>query len=225
MRGPRQTRLVHPKSSAYLLHSMMLPPRACAAFSGRILKRAPSGKPFGAGKSGPCRPGFPGIPDVLGDVAQLVRALPCHGRGRGFEPRRPRHKNPTKSRVYGKWQNQDTTARVLERVLKVLAPFFLLAFPLSKGADEGAASAFFLPASKTIVITRLLASRFVAEIARVYPPPSSHLPQARRTNPENPFHVLLIRWRLQHRGSPHHGLENSAAGSIFMLLPWHTWPI
>ena len=28
---------------------------------------------------------------VSGDVAQLVRALPCHGRGRGFEPRRPRH--------------------------------------------------------------------------------------------------------------------------------------
>ena len=28
-----------------------------------------------------------------GDVAQLVRALPCHGRGRGFEPRRPRHKS------------------------------------------------------------------------------------------------------------------------------------
>ncbi len=27
----------------------------------------------------------------VGDVAQLVRALPCHGRGRGFEPRRPRH--------------------------------------------------------------------------------------------------------------------------------------
>jgi hypothetical protein len=27
----------------------------------------------------------------MGDVAQLVRALPCHGRGRGFEPRRPRH--------------------------------------------------------------------------------------------------------------------------------------
>jgi hypothetical protein len=27
----------------------------------------------------------------FGDVAQLVRALPCHGRGRGFEPRRPRH--------------------------------------------------------------------------------------------------------------------------------------
>jgi hypothetical protein len=30
--------------------------------------------------------------DMSGDVAQLVRALPCHGRGRGFEPRRPRHK-------------------------------------------------------------------------------------------------------------------------------------
>jgi hypothetical protein len=27
----------------------------------------------------------------LGDVAQLVRALPCHGRGRWFEPSRPRH--------------------------------------------------------------------------------------------------------------------------------------
>jgi hypothetical protein len=26
-----------------------------------------------------------------GDVVQLVRMLPCHGRGRGFEPRRPRH--------------------------------------------------------------------------------------------------------------------------------------
>ena len=82
----------HSESPVFLLHSMMLPPRACAAFSGRILKRVPSGKPFGARKSRPYRPGFPGIPDVLGDVAQLVRALPCHGRGRGFEPRRPRHK-------------------------------------------------------------------------------------------------------------------------------------
>ncbi|SRR5579883_440959 len=27
-----------------------------------------------------------------GDVVQLVRMLPCHGRGRGFEPRRPRHR-------------------------------------------------------------------------------------------------------------------------------------
>ena len=35
-----------------------------------------------------------------GDVAQLVRALPCHGRGRGFEPRRPRH---TFQMTYGKY--------------------------------------------------------------------------------------------------------------------------
>jgi hypothetical protein len=29
---------------------------------------------------------------IKGDVVQLVRMLPCHGRGRGFEPRRPRHR-------------------------------------------------------------------------------------------------------------------------------------
>ena len=28
---------------------------------------------------------------MVGGVAQLVRALPCHGRGYGFEPRRSRH--------------------------------------------------------------------------------------------------------------------------------------
>src|SRR5215472_17509737 len=27
----------------------------------------------------------------VGDVVQLVRTLPCHGRGREFESRRPRH--------------------------------------------------------------------------------------------------------------------------------------
>ena len=46
---------------------------------------------------------------LFGDVAQLVRALPCHGRGRGFEPRRPRHdskrfrimRDPKKTEVVG----------------------------------------------------------------------------------------------------------------------------
>ncbi len=41
-----------------------------------------------------------------GDVAQLVRALPCHGRGRGFEPRRPRHKPKNNQ---GLWLYQKVT--------------------------------------------------------------------------------------------------------------------
>ena len=54
-------------------------------------------------------------------------------------------------------------------MLEVLAPLLLCAVLPFEGAEEGAESAFLLPASNTIVITRLLASRFVAEIARVYP--------------------------------------------------------
>ncbi len=64
-------------------------------------------------------------------------------------------------------KNQEAPPRVLERVLKVLAPFLLFDFPLREGAGEGAESAFLSPASRTIFITRSLASRFVAETARV----------------------------------------------------------
>jgi hypothetical protein len=51
-------------------------------------------------------------------------------------------------------------------VLERSAPFFVVHFAPSEGADEGTES-FFLPASNTISMTRLLASRFLAEIARV----------------------------------------------------------
>ena len=34
------------------------------------------------------------LPRLVGGVAQLVRALPCHGRGYGFEPRHSRHSSP-----------------------------------------------------------------------------------------------------------------------------------
>jgi hypothetical protein len=67
----------------------------------------------------------------------------------------------------------DPRHQALPRVLKVLAPFSCLALPPESAESDlfasfkGAESAFFLPASKTIVMTRSLASRFVAEIARV----------------------------------------------------------
>ena len=52
-------------------------------------------------------------------------------------------------------------------MLERSAPFFVLPSAPFEGAGEGAESAF-LPASNTISITLLLASRLVAEIARVY---------------------------------------------------------
>ena len=57
---------------------------------------------------------------------------------------------------------------MLERVLRFLAPFLLSVFLPREGAEAGAGSASFFPASNTIVMTRLLASRLVAEMARVY---------------------------------------------------------
>jgi hypothetical protein len=46
----------------------------------------PKGRPFKSDSAHhPCATPF------SGDVVQLVRTLPCHGRGREFESRRPRH--------------------------------------------------------------------------------------------------------------------------------------
>ena len=52
-------------------------------------------------------------------------------------------------------------------MLERSAPFFVFPFAPFEGAEEGAESTF-LPASNTISITLLLASRLVAETARVY---------------------------------------------------------
>jgi hypothetical protein len=47
---------------------------------------------------------------ACGGVAQLVRALACHARGRGFEPRRSRQIN---QRLSGKFSNRGKTPGVL----------------------------------------------------------------------------------------------------------------
>src|SRR5438552_15220412 len=46
----------------------------------------PKGRPFKSDSAHHCD-----APPFSGDVVQLVRTLPCHGRGREFESRRPRH--------------------------------------------------------------------------------------------------------------------------------------
>ena len=48
----------------------------------------------------------------LGDVVQLVRTLPCHGRGREFESRRPRHSFSESSTV----QQPGKTCHFLGRI-------------------------------------------------------------------------------------------------------------
>ena len=57
---------------------------------------------------------------------------------------------------------KEVPPRVLERVLRSLAPFLLSVFLRREGAEEGAGSASFFPASNTIVITRLLASQMLS---------------------------------------------------------------
>jgi hypothetical protein len=65
----------------------------------------------------------------------LVRALPCHGRGRGFEPRRPRHK-PKKTS--GLRLTKDVTGLVNTYVLEMpAARFWTLSGELHRRMFEG----------------------------------------------------------------------------------------
>src|SRR6266851_4303959 len=49
-----------------------------------------------------------------GDVVQLVRTLPCHGRGRGFESRRPRHSFQPLAEKFDSpaWEQKGTISRI-----------------------------------------------------------------------------------------------------------------
>jgi hypothetical protein len=82
----------------------------------------------------------------------------CHGRGRGFEPRRPRHKPKQK----GLWQV--AKPRSTCEGAKAIGAFLLPAFLPCEGAES---IFFFLPASKTIVITLLFASRLSRKLLSI----------------------------------------------------------
>ncbi len=59
-----------------------------------------------------------------GDVVQLARTLPCHGRGRGFESRRPRH-NSDYGYSYAFLQTQQDTTKLTTRVESMICDFFV----------------------------------------------------------------------------------------------------
>jgi hypothetical protein len=103
VRGPPNTSLlikrprmrVRPSNYGWLVLRL----RACARGTA-FRKTQPLGVPWGGPAGTGCwharcdtlRYARSGIPcSKHGGVAQLVRALPCHGRGRGFESRRSRH--------------------------------------------------------------------------------------------------------------------------------------
>jgi hypothetical protein len=56
----------------------------------------PKGRPFKSDSAHHCDASL-----FSGDVVQLVRTLPCHGRGREFESRRPRHFFSTTCKMLG----------------------------------------------------------------------------------------------------------------------------
>ena len=51
---------------------------------------------------------------LRGGVAQLVRALPCHGRGYGFEPRHSRHHFPQEIRCFAVYRPKNTPLKQIE---------------------------------------------------------------------------------------------------------------
>ena len=61
-----------------------------------------------------------------GDVVQLVRTLPCHGRGRGFESRRPRHSYQTTCADFGE--------TIEDPKGHVFAPFLVSLFAVARFA-------------------------------------------------------------------------------------------